>query len=85
MEVAVVEEPVADDRTADRAAETIVVQTRVLKDATSLVGFVDCVEVAVREVLVQRAMQLVGAPLDDRVELAAGGAAKLRAVLVLKE
>ena len=62
-----------------------VVQSRVLVDATPLVGFVDRVEVTVCEVLVQGAMQLVRAALDDSVELAASGASELCAVLVLKE
>ena len=80
-----VEEPVPDDGTADRAPEAIVVQARVLMNASSFVGLVDRIQMTIREVLVQGTVDLVGPALDDRVELPASGAAEFRAVLILQQ
>ena len=74
-----------DDGTADGAPEAIIVQTWILKNASPFVGLVDRVQMPIREVLVQGAVNLVGPALDDRVELPAGGAAEFRTVLVLEE
>ncbi|MYC67922.1 MAG: hypothetical protein F4X12_16465 [Acidobacteriia bacterium] len=80
-----VEEPVPDDGPSDGGTEAVVVKARLLSDAAPLVGLVQRVQRAVREVLVKGAVDIVAPAADHRVELASGGAAEFRAVLVLQQ
>ena len=60
------------ERESDGCAEPVLVVARVLLESLILQRLVDRVQMAVQQVIVDRPMQLVGAALDDRIELAAG-------------
>ena len=79
-----VEELVLHDRPTDAPSERVLVETGNAADSLAGIGLVHRVQIAVLEVLVQVAVDLVGAALECDVELAAGGMTKLRVELVLK-
>src|SRR5262245_32859460 len=81
------EDLVFPDRSANLAAEAVVVESRIDKVRTGLcarIRGIDGVQVAVLEILVQAAMPRVGSADQGLVELTAGGVAELGCELVLQ-
>src|ERR1700681_2831967 len=63
----------------------ITIESRIREDSLGLERLIFGIEIAILNVLVQLAMELVSAALHDRVELAARGVAVLGLELVLQQ
>ena len=85
FEIAEVEKLVLDDRPADSCAQAVLVESRFVRDALPHERLIERIQISILQVVVNAAVDLVAAALNNRIELAPGRVTEFRLELVQQE